>query len=33
MSKKEKEDKIKEFWDFLAPTQGSITIVDPSVLD
>lgn len=33
MSKQEKEEKAKEFWKYYVPTQGSITIVDPKVLD
>ena len=33
MSKKEREEKIKEFWAYYEATQGSITIVDPKVLD
>ena len=33
MSKKEKEEKIKEFWEYYESTQGSITIADPIVLD
>ena len=33
MSKKEREQKIQEFWEYLAPTQGTITIVDPKVMD
>ena len=33
MSKKEKEEKIKEFWEYYESTQGSITITDPIVLD
>ena len=33
MSKKEKETKVKEFWEYYEATQGSITITDPVVLD
>ena len=33
MSKQEKEEKAKEFWKYYEATQGSITIVDPKVLD
>jgi hypothetical protein len=33
MSKQEKEDKAKEFWEYYEATQGSITITDPIVLD
>jgi hypothetical protein len=33
MSKQEKEEKAKEFWRYYEATQGSITIVDPKVLD
>ena len=33
MSKQEKEEKAKEFWKYYEATQGSITIVDPVVLD
>ena len=33
MSKKEKEEKIKEFWEYYESTQGSITIADPIVLE
>ena len=33
MSKQEKEEKAKEFWKYYETTQGSITIVDPKVLD
>ena len=29
----EKEEKIKEFWEYYESTQGSITIADPIVLD
>lgn len=33
MSKKEKEAKDREFWEYYEATQGSITITDPAVLD
>ena len=33
MSKKEKEEKAKEFWEYYEATQGTITITDPEVLD
>lgn len=33
MSKEEKEKKAQEFWEYYLPTQGSIIILDPSVLD
>ena len=33
MSKKEREEKVKEFWEYYESTQGSITITDPVVLD
>ena len=33
MSKKEKEEKAKEFWEYYEATQGTITITDPIVLD
>lgn len=33
MSQKEREEKAKEFWKYYKATQGSITIVDPKVLD
>ena len=33
MSKKEKEAKVREFWEYYEATQGSITITDPAVLD
>ena len=33
MSKKEKEEKAKEFWEYYKATQGTITITDPVVLD
>ena len=33
MSQKEREKKAKEFWKYYEATQGSITIVDPKVLD
>ena len=33
MSKKEKEEKAKEFWKYYESTQGTITITDPVVLD
>ena len=33
MSKKEKEEKVKEFWEYYEATQGTITITDPVVLD
>ena len=33
MSKKEKEEKAKEFWEYYEATQGTITITDPVVLD
>ena len=33
MSKQEKEERAKEFWKYYEATQGSITIVDPKVLD
>ena len=33
MSQKEREQKAKEFWKYYEATQGSITIVDPKVLD
>ena len=33
MSKQEKEEKAKEFWEYYESTQGSITITDPIVLD
>lgn len=33
MSKEEKEEKVKEFWEYYEATQGSITIADPIVLD
>ena len=33
LNKKEKEEKIKEFWEYYESTQGSITIADPIVLD
>lgn len=33
MSKKEKEEKAKEFWEYYESTQGTITIADPIVLD
>ncbi|MBO4850588.1 MAG: hypothetical protein J5529_06750 [Prevotella sp.] len=32
-SKKEKEEKAKEFWEYYEATQGTITIIDPVVLD
>ena len=33
MSKQEKEEKVKEFWEYYEATQGTITIADPIVLD
>jgi len=33
MSKQEKEEKAKEFWEYYETTQGTITIADPIVLD
>ena len=33
MSKKEREKKVKEFWEYYKSTQGTITIIDPIVLD
>ena len=33
MSRQEKEKKAKEFWEYYEATQGTITIVDPIVLD
>ena len=33
MSQKEKEKKVKEFWEYYEQTQGTITITDPIVLD
>ena len=33
MSKKEKEEKAKEFWKYYEATQGTIIITDPIVLD
>lgn len=33
MSKQEKEEKTKAFWEYYEATQGSITITDPVVLD
>ena len=33
MSKQEKEEKAKEFWEYYESTQGTITITDPIVLD
>lgn len=33
MSKKEREEKVKEFWECYESTQGTITITDPVVLD
>lgn len=33
MSKQEKEEKAKEFWEYYEATQGSIVITDPVVLD
>lgn len=33
MSKQEKEEKAKEFWEYYKSTQGTITITDPVVLD
>ena len=33
MSKQEKEEKAKEFWEYYEATQGTITIADPIVLD
>ena len=33
MSKQEKEEKVKEFWEYYEATQGTITITDPVVLD
>jgi hypothetical protein len=32
MSKKEKEEKAKEFWEYYESTQGTIIITDPIVL-
>lgn len=33
MSKKEREEKVKEFWEYYESTQGTVTITDPVVLD
>ena len=33
MSKKEREEKVKAFWEYYESTQGTITIMDPIVLD
>ena len=33
MSKKEKEEKAKEFWEYYEATQGTITIIDSVVLN
>ena len=33
MSSKDREEKVKEFWEYYEPTQGTITITDPIVLD
>ena len=33
MSKKEREEKVKEFWEYYESTQGTITITDNMVLD
>ena len=33
MNAKEKEAKVKEFWEYYEVTQGTITITDPAVLD
>ena len=33
MSKQEKEEKAKEFWEYYEATQESITITDSEVLD
>ncbi len=33
MSKQEKEEKAKEFWEYYEATQGTITITDSVVLD
>ena len=33
MSKKEREENVKEFWEYYESTQGTITITDPVVLD
>lgn len=33
MSKQEKEEKAKEFWEYYESTQGTIIITDPIVLD
>ena len=33
MSKQEKEEKVKEFWEYYEATQDTITITDPVVLD
>ena len=33
MSKQEKEEKAKEFWEYYEATQGTITITDTTVLD
>jgi hypothetical protein len=33
MSKKEKEQKAKEFWDYYLPTQGTLTVAPEFFLD
>jgi len=33
MSQKEKEKKVKEFWEYYESTHGTITVADPVVLD
>jgi hypothetical protein len=33
MSQKEKEKKVKQFWEYYESTQGTITVADPVVLD
>ena len=33
MSKQEKEEKAKEFWEYYEATQGTLIVTDPIVLD